>query len=66
MLRIRVTASPVDGGANAAVEHLIANALDAPASAVAIVRGATSRRKLVAVEGLTREALIARWPDLGV
>jgi len=30
------------------------------------VTGATSRRKLVAVAGVTPETLIARWPGLRV
>lgn len=66
LLRIRVTASPVDGGANAAVERLIADALDVPPSSVRVARGAAARRKMIAVTDLTREALVDRWPDLGV
>ncbi len=65
-LRVRVTASPVDGGANVAVERLIAEALGVPRSAVRIVRGVAARHKMVAVDDLTREALVGRWPDLGV
>lgn len=66
ILRIRVMASPVDGGANAAVERLIAEVLGLPRSSVRVARGATARRKMLAVEGLAREALVDRWPDLGV
>lgn len=65
-LRVRVTASPVDGAANAAVERLIAAALGVPQSSIRIVRGATAKHKILAVDGLTREALVRRWPDLGV
>lgn len=65
-LRVRVTASPVDGAANVAVERLVADALDVPRTTVRIVRGAAARHKVLAVDGLTREALVDRWPDLGV
>ncbi|MBI2764188.1 MAG: DUF167 domain-containing protein [Chloroflexi bacterium] len=65
-LRIRVMASPVDGGANTAVDRIIAEALGLPRSSVRVARGATGRRKMVAVKGLAREALVDRWPDLGV
>ncbi len=65
-LSVRVAASPVDGAANAAVERAIAEALDLPNSSVRIVKGATARLKTVEVSGLSREALIGRWPDLVV
>jgi len=65
-LRVRVAASPVDGAANVAAVRLIAAAVGVPPSAVRIVGGATGRRKVVAIEGIDRAALIARWPDLGV
>ncbi len=65
-LRIRVTASPVDGAANEAVERLIAETLGVPPSTVRIVAGGSGRSKLIAIEGATRASLIARWPDLGV
>ena len=54
---IRVTAPPVDGKANAALCALIAKAAGVPNSHVAVVRGQTSRDKVVRVEGVTLEAL---------
>lgn len=50
-LVVRVTAPPVDGKANTAVRRLIAKRLGVPASRVSIVRGESSRDKLVDVEG---------------
>jgi uncharacterized protein YggU (UPF0235/DUF167 family) len=47
-----VTASPTDGQANEAVVLLFASTLDVPKSRVSIVRGLTSRSKVVRVEGL--------------
>jgi len=65
-LRARVAAAAVDGAANDALVRLLAIELGAARSEVRIVTGATSRRKLVAVAGVTPETLIARWPGLRV
>ena len=59
-LRVRVTAPPLDGRANDAVRALIARAAGVPASAVGIVGGERGRDKLVAVAGVTADALRAR------
>jgi len=66
VLRVRVTAAPVDGAANAALVRLLAQALRVPPSAVRLASGASSRSKRVVVEGLAPAALTARWPGLGV
>ncbi|MBX7501224.1 DUF167 domain-containing protein [Qipengyuania sp. YG27] len=47
---VKVRARPTDGEANLAVEKLVARALGVPTSRCRIVRGATSREKLLAVE----------------
>jgi uncharacterized protein (TIGR00251 family) len=49
-LDIRVTAPPEHGKANAAVVRTLARALDIPKSGVEVVRGHTSRVKVVAFE----------------
>jgi hypothetical protein len=64
-LRCRVTAPPVDGAANTALERLLAAALGLPRSAVEVVGGQAARTKVVAVAA-DRERLLARWPDLAV
>ena len=46
-LEVRVSASPTDGEANAAVIKLLAKALGMPRSAVAILAGETSRHKRI-------------------
>ena len=56
---IRVTAPPVDGKANAALCAFIAKAAGVSASSVAVVRGQTSRDKVVRVDGVTLQALRA-------
>jgi hypothetical protein len=66
ILRARVAAPPVDGAANRALVRLLAAELDVAPSAVRIVTGATGRRKTVAVAGVARAAILARWPRLGL
>ncbi len=56
-LKIEVAAAPVRDQANRALVRLLRKELGVPQSAVAIVRGAASRDKLVRVEGMTAEGL---------
>ena len=49
---IRVTAAPDRGKANAAAVKLLAGRLDVPKSSVSIIRGHTSRNKVVRVDGI--------------
>ena len=48
----RVSAPPVDGKANAALCKLLAKLLGVPPSTVAVVRGSSTRDKVVRVDGL--------------
>ena len=54
VLRMRVTAPAQQGRATEAALALTAELLGVPKSAVTLVRGAASREKLVAIEGLTQ------------
>jgi uncharacterized protein YggU (UPF0235/DUF167 family) len=60
---VRVTAPPVDGAANLALCLLIADRAGVPAGRVSVVRGKTSRDKVVRVDGVdastVRAALVA-------
>jgi uncharacterized protein (TIGR00251 family) len=58
-LLIRLTAPPVEGAANAALCRLVARCAGVPARRVRIVRGQTSRDKVVRVEGMTADELRA-------
>jgi uncharacterized protein len=49
---IRVTAPPVDGKANDALCRLVARAAGVAPSKVAVVRGHTTRDKVLEVEGV--------------
>lgn len=64
LLAVRVTAPPVEGRANAALERAVARALGVPPSRVAVVRGARSRDKTVRVDGLDADALAERLRGL--
>ena len=59
-LRVRVTAPPVEGEANAAVRTLLARTLGVAPSTVEVVRGERSRDKLVRVAGLSLADVRAR------
>ena len=65
-LRVRVAAPAVDGAANHALVRLLAEELGVGRASVRLVAGATARRKLIAIEGADRSAIVARWPDLAV
>lgn len=49
VLRVQVTAPPVDGAANQAVVELLAEWLGVPRRSVAVIRGRMARDKLVEV-----------------
>ena len=57
VLQLRVSAPPDKGRANAAVVALLADALGVAKFRVRIVRGQSSRDKVLAVESLTQEGV---------
>jgi len=66
VLRARVAAPAIEGAANQALLRLLAEELGVARRSVRLVAGAAGRQKLVVVEGVTREALLSRWPNLRV
>ena len=48
---IRIAAPPVDGKANAALIAFVAKTIGVPKGAVTIIRGETSRNKVIRVDG---------------
>lgn len=66
VLRARVTAPPTGGAANEALLRLLAAELGLPRRSVRLVAGATGRRKLVAVDGVRPEEVLARFPGLAL
>ena len=61
-LRVRLAAPPVDGAANEALVDLLAKALHVPRRDVRIVSGATSRRKVVEVDGVDAKRVTTLAP----
>lgn len=53
VLRVRVSAPPLDGKANASLLRLLSRALAQPPRDLSIVRGLRSRDKLLEVRGLS-------------
>jgi uncharacterized protein (TIGR00251 family) len=59
-LKIKLTAPPVEGAANAALIEFVAEWLGVRRSAVLIVSGDKARNKLVRVSGVTREQVLRK------
>ena len=59
-LKLSLTAPPVEGRANQACIEFFANLLEVPRSSVTIASGQTSRRKVIAVAGLSAQELRQR------
>ena len=60
LLRIRVSAPPVDGEANAALVRFLSERLGVGRTGIRVRAGLTSRRKIVEVGGLTAQQAIER------
>jgi uncharacterized protein (TIGR00251 family) len=61
-LRIRVSAPPVAGAANAALVSFVAESLGIRKANLEIVSGTASRHKVLRIVGLTREE-VQRWVE---
>ena len=64
-LRVRVTAAPTEGQANAAVIAILAKTLGVSKSRLEIIRGYSSRDKVVSVDTLTEQE-VQRKIEVGV
>jgi len=65
MLVVRLSAPPVEGAANAALQRFLAHALRVAPSKVEILRGATGREKIVRVSGVTANDVRALVDEVG-
>lgn len=59
---VRLNAPPVAGAANAELIEVLADALDVPKRAIAIVSGDRSRQKRVRIDGVTLAHAASRLP----
>ena len=59
-LAVALTAPPADGAANSELLNLLAKALDVRKGSVSIVAGASSREKLIQVNGIDPNEALAR------
>ncbi len=57
---IKVAAPPVEGKANKALIEFLSDVLDVPKRRISVEKGATSHRKVVAVEGMGAETVRER------
>ena len=64
-LRVRVTAAPTEGQANAAVIAILAKTLGVSKSRLEIIRGYSSRDKVISVDALTEQE-VRRKIEVGV
>ena len=65
-LKIRLTAPPVEGAANAACLAFLADLLDLPQSQLEILRGDRSRHKVIRITGLTQKEVHERLLRKGI
>ncbi len=56
-IRVRITAAPVDGAANAMLRKILADALEVPRSRISILSGESSRQKRLLIEGVSQSEL---------
>jgi uncharacterized protein YggU (UPF0235/DUF167 family) len=66
VLRVRVAAPAVGGAANQGLLSFLAEELGIGRRSIRLVAGAAGRQKLVVVEGVEAETIVARWPGLRV
>src|SRR5713101_9973009 len=59
-LRVKVTAPPVDSAANEALIRLVADRFDCPRSRVELIRGHTSRHKIIKLHGFSVGTALAK------
>jgi len=66
VLRAHVAAPAVGGAANQSLLRLIADELGIARRNVRLVAGAAGRQKLIVVDGIAAEEVVAHWPGLRV
>ena len=62
-LKIKVTAPPVDSAANELLVEFLADLLGISKSSVQILKGQTSRNKIVQIVGLKTDQILKKIPN---
>lgn len=60
MLKIKLTAPPVEGEANQALIDYLASVLNVPRRNVVLLKGESSRHKIVAIKGISKETFLKK------
>jgi hypothetical protein len=63
-LKLLLTAPPVDGAANVACLHFIAELLGISRARLSIIKGTKARQKLICITGMSADALRQQLHDL--
>ena len=63
VLRIKIAAPPVKGKANRELVDFLSKLLGVSKSSITIEKGLTSRRKVIAIEGLSQAQILQRLGD---
>ncbi len=59
-LKVKITAPPVDGEANQALVNFLAEYLKVAKKNIKIIKGETSKTKIIEISGINKEELIIR------
>lgn len=62
LIRVALTAAPVDGAANLALRELVAKVMGLPKGAVSVVSGEKSREKMLRLDGIGGDVVRERLP----
>jgi len=65
VLQVRVSAPPVKGKANEELIAFLSKVLGVSKSKIGIIRGHTTRNKVIAIDGLSQEDVVKRLLPLG-
>jgi len=66
VLKVKLTAPPVEGEANQALINFLARLLKVPRKNIVLIRGETARNKLIEIRGLSKEELQQALGLLGI
>lgn len=64
IIKVWLHSPPVDGRANKELVELFASTLRHPKSKIEVTKGGSGRNKIVTIDGMTKEELLAKlWPN---